>query len=141
SEVIDDTSKNKQGYESGNDPVTKTNPIEIINDEIESLINKSDFNTLLSIAEEALESFPAQVRFYYAKGLALNKLGKHEEAIEILLMSIDYLIDDPELENNIYKELVLGYQATGNNEKSKEYQKMIKNGLQIYDKQIGKAHV
>lgn len=129
SEVIEDTNKNKEGYESGNDPVTKTNPIEIINDEIESLISKSDFNTLLSIVDEALENYPAQARFYYAKGLALNKLGKHEEAIEILLMSIDYLIDDRELENNIYKELVLAYQATGNNEKTREYQKMIKNGL------------
>jgi len=128
-EVIEDTNKNKQGFESGNDPVTTTNPVEIINDEIESLISKSDFNTLLSIADEALESYPAQSRFYYARGLALNKLGKHEEAIETLLMSIDYLIDDPELENNIYKELVLAYQATGNNEKTKEYQKMIKNGL------------
>lgn len=128
-EVIEDTSKNKQGFESGNDPVTKINPVDIINDEIESLINKSDFNKLLSIADEALENYPAQARFYYAKGLALNKLGKHEEAIEILLMSIDYLIDDPELENNIYKELVLGYQATGNNEKTKEYQKRIKKGL------------
>jgi len=128
-EVIEDTSKNKQGFESGNDPVTKMNPVDIINDEIESLISKSDFNKLLSIADEALENYPAQASFYYAKGLALNKLGKHDEAIEILLMSIDYLIDDPELENNIYKELVLAYQATGNNEKTKEYQKMIKKGL------------
>ena len=106
----------------------KNNPLITIDEKIESLINTSNFNELLIISEEALENYPAQAKFYYSKGLALNKLKKHTEAIEILLISIDYLIDDLELENNIYKELMLAYEAIGNAEKSKEIQKKLKKG-------------
>ncbi len=119
-----DVQKNKANIKRINE--VENNPINTINQEIESLINISDFNQLLIVSNDALDNFPAQAKFYYSKGLALNKLKKHNEAIEILLTSIDYLIDDLQLENNIYKELMLAYQAIGNEEKSKEYQKKIK---------------
>ena len=110
------------------DDEVENNPLNSINQKIESLIRTSNFTELLITSNEALDNYPAQAKFYYSKGLALNKLKKHDEAIEILLVSIDYLIDDLELENNIYKELMLAYQAVGNEEKSKEYQKKLKKG-------------
>lgn len=106
----------------------ESNPLEKIDEKIKLLINTSNFNQLLITSNEALDNYPAQAKFYYSKGLALNKLKKYNEAIEILLASIDYLIDDLELENNIYKELMLAYDAVGNKEKSKEYQKKLKKG-------------
>jgi tetratricopeptide (TPR) repeat protein len=117
----------KNDYEVENTS-EKNNPLITIDAQIESLINTSNFNELLIISEEALENYPAQAKFYYSKGLALNKLKKHNEAIEILLISIDYLIDDLELENNIYRELMLAYEAVGNDEKSKEFQRKLKKG-------------
>lgn len=106
----------------------ESNPLDKIDEKIKLLINTSNFNELLITSNEALDNYPAQAKFYYSKGLALNKLKRYNEAIEILLASIDYLIDDLELENNIYKELMLAYDAVGNKEKSKEYQKKLKKG-------------
>ncbi|UOB16021.1 tetratricopeptide repeat protein [Abyssalbus ytuae] len=107
----------------------KENPLDEINEKIILLTKTSNYTELLKITDEALENYPAQVNFYYSKGFALNKLKKHGEAIETLLAGIDYLVDDTELEGNIYRELMLAYEATGNQEKAKEFQNKIKTGL------------
>ena len=126
--VVSNMDDRKNDPNIDDDDEVENNPLNSINQKIESLIRTSNFTELLITSNEALDNYPAQAKFYYSKGLALNKLKKHDEAIEILLVSIDYLIDDLELENNIYKELMLAYQAVGNEEKSKEYQKKLKKG-------------
>ena len=107
----------------------KQNPLEIINSKIESYTNSSNYKKLLIVVNDAIENYPSQATFYYSKGYALNKLENHDEAIKVLLEALDYLIDDLDLENNIYKELMLAYQAMGNNQKVKEYEKKLKTGL------------
>jgi tetratricopeptide (TPR) repeat protein len=103
-------------------------PLAGYNKQIVSLIDTENFEKLIQTSEEALEMYPSQPYYYYAAGLALNKLLRPEEAVEMLQMGLDYLLDDEVLAQKIYKELALGYTALGDTEKATMYLSKIKNG-------------
>lgn len=94
---------------------------------IEALLQGSeDTESLLQLTEEALEIYPLQPFLYYAHGVALQRDRRYNDAIEALETALDYLIDNPELENKIYKELSEIHSALGNTEKSNEYLNKVK---------------
>ncbi|WP_373518189.1 tetratricopeptide repeat protein [Pricia sp.] len=105
------------------------NPLEEYKIRMESLIQANNFPLLQQLSEEALESYPAQPYFYFAQGYALNKTGKHQEAVETLEAALDYLIDDTSLENKIYQELVDAYTSLNNAVKANAYLRKIKPGF------------
>jgi tetratricopeptide (TPR) repeat protein len=82
-----------------------------------------------SVSNEALENFPAQPYFYYARGLALNKKNKFREAVSILEASLDYMLDDIPLANKIYKELYEAYTGLNNPEKANVYLRKVNPGF------------
>lgn len=89
---------------------------------------KSDFKMAASVSGEALENFPAQAYFYYAYGHSLNRLKKHKEAVAILESGLDYLLDDGNLANKMYRELVDANNALGNSSKANMYLSKLKSG-------------
>ncbi|TFG74350.1 MAG: hypothetical protein E4H26_08150 [Flavobacteriales bacterium] len=97
--------------------------------EIEALISSNQAELLEQFSAEALEQYPSQPSFYYAQGLALNKLGRFAEAIELLETGLDYLVANDLLANKIYKELVDAYTAMDNTVKANMYLRMIKPGF------------
>jgi tetratricopeptide (TPR) repeat protein len=107
---------------------TDMNPLLNYKDEIAELISNKDYPSLIAKADEAMEEFPSQPYFYYAKGMGLNKSGKQKEAIGELEIALDFLIDDTELGNNIYKELADAYTFLGNSSKANMYLSKIKSG-------------
>lgn len=106
----------------------KENPSDSFTKEIEQLIEKGDYKQLENLSKEALESFPLQPYFYYAKGFALNKLNRYKEAIAIMEEGLDYLLDDQQLANKFHKELANAYMALGNSSKANMYLSKIKTG-------------
>lgn len=86
-------------------------------------------NLLVQISNEAIENYPSQPYFYYVQGYALNKMNKNKNAVEFLETALDYLVNDNVLENNIYKELVIAYNALSNPVKANMYQRKIKPGF------------
>ena len=84
---------------------------------------------LEKISSEALESFPSQPLLYYAQGRALNKKGKHREAIELLETGLDYLIGDISLGNKFYQELSDAYNSINNSVRANMYLRKIKPGF------------
>ncbi len=112
-----------------NQRIVVKNPLEAISQHISRLQEAGNYTKLLDVATTALENYPSQANFYYAKGIALSKLNKYKESISELELALSFLIDDVALENNIYKELVLVYEAMRNYKKAQEYQKRVKNGL------------
>ncbi len=106
-----------------------TNPLEDYKMKMENLIQADSIPLLQQLSEEAMESYPAQPYFYFTQGYALNKTGKHQEAVEILEAALDYLIDDTSLENKIYQELADGYTALNNAVKANTYLRKIKPGF------------
>ncbi|MGB3144296.1 MAG: hypothetical protein WBB24_09325 [Maribacter sp.] len=93
------------------------------------IANGNELERIFQISGEALESYPSQPYFYYANGLALNRTGKSNEAIEPLETALDYLIDDVPLENNIYRELVDAYTTLNDPAKADSYKRKIKTGF------------
>ena len=119
--------------------VLSDNPIKNIREEtstlnsfktkIEHLIHTKNYLELETVSKEALDNFPAQPFFYYARGFVLNKKGNYTEAVGVLEESLDYMLDDLPLKNKIYKELVDAYTALNNTIKANSYQKKINPGF------------
>lgn len=95
---------------------------------LQELINKSDYGQLDAESTDALEAYPLQPFFYFAKGAALNGLGQYESAEEYLLMGLDFIADDAELTNKFYRQLAATYQGLGDPDKANMYLSRIKNG-------------
>lgn len=96
---------------------------------ISTLLAKEDFKRAAAVSAEALESFPLQPYFYYSSGLVLSREKKYSEAIRILESGLDFLLEDVDLANKIYKELADANRALGNSSKANMYLSKIKSGL------------
>ena len=109
------------------EPSKESPGLENILENINSHLRQGNHEALLKLAGEALESYPTQPQLYLAQGTAQRKLKMFEEAEETLLMGLDFIIDDIEMQNNFYKELLLLYQATGNKNAEDEIRQKLKN--------------
>ncbi len=104
------------------------NPLEAMRLELEELQRSEQFDILESKASEALEQYPAQPWVYYFYGVALHKNGKSMEASGILESALDFLIDNNDLQQKIFRELAAVYTALGNTSKANMYLSKIKSG-------------
>ena len=104
------------------------NPLENLRTELEELRKSEQFDLLETKASEALERYPAQPWVYYFYGLALHRNGKSLEASGILESALDFLIDNNNLQQKIYRELAAVYTALGNSSKANMYLSKLKSG-------------
>ncbi|MDO9037074.1 MAG: tetratricopeptide repeat protein, partial [Lutibacter sp.] len=58
---------------------------------------------------------------YKMNGLALNKLGKYNEAIAVLSIGIDFVIDNSAMEADFYEQLSISYEKLGNKSEAIKY--------------------
>ncbi|WP_299332653.1 tetratricopeptide repeat protein [uncultured Psychroserpens sp.] len=72
---------------------------------------------------EALEVFPAQAILYLINGVANNKIKQPEKAIESLEMGLDYVVDNPKMEADFYKQLSEAYKQVNNISQSETFAK------------------
>jgi len=112
-----------QKEESQNDPFAQ------LKAQMEGFIAAADYKSLLDGSREALDSYPLQPFFYYAYGTALNNTGNPNKGIAVLESGLDYLLDNENLKNKIYKQLYEGYSKIGNPQKANEYLNKINSGL------------
>ena len=105
-----------------------TDPVAQLRATIEKMLETSD-NGLLEVSQDALDNYPLQPCFYYAYGAALHRNGNSNKAIEVLESGLDYLLDDQQLANDMYRELSKAYTAIGNTQKANEYLNKINTGL------------
>jgi len=122
--------KLKTPKQNNNPPASKVEPsneLEEYKQRIDKLINSGSATDLLKASEVALENYPSQPYFYFANGYALNKSANYKGAIEVLETALDYLINDVDLANKIYKELSEANTGIGDLEKAKKYLSKIKN--------------
>lgn len=114
---------------TANNSNTDSNTINGYINNILGLISANNYLILDSVSKDALENFPAQPYFYYARGLALNKKSMFREAVKVLEESLDYMLDDIALANKIYKELSDAYTGLNNPVKASIYLRKIKPGF------------
>jgi tetratricopeptide (TPR) repeat protein len=83
--------------------------------------NENLFDLLYADSLAALELFPAQPFVYFMNGFALNKLGKYNEAVSVLTIGIDFVIDNTQLEANFYEELANAYNKLNNIKEAQKF--------------------
>ena len=125
---IADSLSKEQETRSAKSNAGPDNPLEILRVELEALFSTEQYTSMESKAAEALENYPTQPILYYLYGVALNKNGKAAEASGILETALEFLLDDRELQEKIYRELVVVYTALGNTSKANMYLSKIKSG-------------
>ena len=78
---------------------------------------------VIKLAEEGQSLYPTQPIFYLIAGVAYNKLGKPQDAISTLESGLDYIIDNPQMEKDFYKQLGAAYETAGDAQKASAYRK------------------
>ncbi|WP_298505445.1 hypothetical protein [uncultured Maribacter sp.] len=109
---------------------TKTdNGVQAYKARLKGLISIKAYSIIKQVATEAVEQYPLQPYFYYTQAYALNQTKRYREAIAILEVSLDYLVDDISLANKIYKELANGYTGLNQTSRANMYLRKIKPGF------------
>ena len=85
------------------------------------LAEQSDFETMLSVSDEALEYFPTDPLFYYFNGVSNKWFKNYSEAISSLETGIEFVIDNQNLLLEFYSSLADAYHATKQHKLSDEY--------------------
>lgn len=106
--------KLKSTYNSNND-------FETLKQILDRELKTKQYLILLTDSKDAINTFPSQPYVYIMNGLALNKLSKYKEAIEILNSGLEFVIDDPYLESQFMEQLSLSHKGIGENKKATDY--------------------
>lgn len=72
-------------------------------------------------SSKALEKYPSQPLCYLVNGVALNQLNKAKKAIDVLESGLDWILDDPKMEIDFYKQLSKAYTFLNNTAKAKAF--------------------
>ncbi len=104
------------------------NPVANYQKQIEDLILSGNYQKVVEVAKEAMDSYPLQAYFQYSYGLGLCKTGQEREGIEILEMSLDYIFDNIDMRNKVYRALSETFSEMGNEKKANEYSDKIEKG-------------
>ncbi|QSS97919.1 tetratricopeptide repeat protein [Psychroflexus sp. ALD_RP9] len=86
-----------------------------------------EFSEVLNYTNSALELFPAQPVFYYAKSAALYEQNNIEKALQQLDMGFSLLVGQPQLQQNFHTLYIKIYKNLDQPEKIKFHQSQLKN--------------
>lgn len=89
-----------------------------------SLLLKLDlqqYDSAADSSEEALALYPAQALLYLINGVANNQLKQPQKAIDSLEMGLEFLIDNPKMQADIYTQLSEAHKQLNNIEQSKAF--------------------
>ncbi len=84
-------------------------------------IDLKKYDEAAKLSAQALEIFPAQALIYLLNGVANNGIENSKAAIESLETGLDFILDDPKMESDFYKQLGLAYTLKGDSKKAKTY--------------------
>ncbi len=84
-------------------------------------IDFGKFAAAAKLSSEGLEIFPAQALLYLLNGVANNGLENSNAAIESLETGLDFIMDDPKMEQDFYKQLSAAYAKKGDSKKASHY--------------------
>ncbi len=96
---------------------------------LETHLSGSRWEEAREMASEAIESYPLQPFFYFAKGQALLASGKASEALLTLEMGEALLLEEDALAQRFYRALAEAHSTLGNDEKAQSYRNRLKTGL------------
>jgi len=92
-------------------------------------IDLKNYDEVITQSQKAIDNYPSQSVLYLLNGVALNRQNKADEAIEILELGIDYVIEDTQMEADFYKQMSIAYRVKGNITQSETFSKKAQNLL------------
>ncbi|MFP2997021.1 hypothetical protein ABN763_13980 [Spongiivirga sp. MCCC 1A20706] len=102
-----------------------TNNFDALKKQLFLLAESNNYKQLYEKTEKAIENYPSQPLLYFLRGAACNNLKKYKEAIDVLEIGIDFVVDNIKLESSIYKELIVAYRSLNNTKKMKYYEALL----------------
>lgn len=99
------------------------NNFELLKKTILLQVERKKYEEAFNLSDASLAVFPSQPIFYLLKGVSGNALAKSEIAAEALKNGLDFLVDDPKMEADFYKQLQQAFQALGNLEQAEAFKK------------------
>lgn len=100
---------------------SKSKEYKIMQKIISKEVKEELFEIVYADSKAALELFPEQPFLYKMNGFALNKLGKYKEAIAVLSLGIDFVIDNSAMEADFYEQLSISHEKLGNKSEAIKY--------------------
>lgn len=88
---------------------------------LQAYVETKEFEILAKKAANLMEIYPSQPQFYYFSGLANNQLKRYKNAITMLEMGLDYVVNDLLLEANFNLQLGEAYNGLGDFKKKEQY--------------------
>ncbi len=88
--------------------------------------NDEDTSVFHKYSEKALDLFPAQPYAYLTRAKSLQIQNKLQDALGILEIGIDFVIDNPKQEASFYELMAKIHDALGNVSKAQEYRNKAK---------------
>ncbi|WP_338732206.1 tetratricopeptide repeat protein [Mangrovimonas cancribranchiae] len=84
-------------------------------------LDLEQYDDVVSKSENALIMYPSQPIFYLINGVALNKQDKSHQAIDVLTMGLDYIIEDDKMLSDFYVQLSIAHTKLNHASKGKMY--------------------
>ncbi|MCF6347405.1 MAG: hypothetical protein L3J20_03795 [Flavobacteriaceae bacterium] len=85
------------------------------------LNTKESFSELEKYSNEAIELFPAQPLVYLIRAKVLKQKKEYKNALQVLQVGFNYIVDDPLLEADYYEQISLNYKKLNENENASKY--------------------
>lgn len=100
------------------------NPTEDLKIQIDNAIKRKDWNVVLELATEGIDTFPVQPYFYLQHGKASFELAKYLQAIETLELGTTFVrVEDKEQKNKFFELMAASYEKLGDSKRAAEYRK------------------
>ena len=106
-------------YEKG--IVTDSDNFSLLKNTLLLQIDFKKYTEAEQLSREGLEIFPAQPLLYLLNGVANVGLDESDAAIESLETGVDFLLDDPKMERDFYRQLELAYKQKGDTRRADLY--------------------
>lgn len=89
-------------------------------------IDLEQYDIAQKMSSKALEKYPSQPICYLVNAVAHNQLNKPKAAIESLEAGLDWVLDNPKMEIDFYKQLSKAYTLLNNTVKAKTFSEKAK---------------
>lgn len=120
-EKTDEIATGNADIETLKNSYSKNKEFKIVKEILEKEATSELFEQVYADSKDALTLFPEQPYLYKMNGFALNKLGKYSEAIAVLSIGIDFVIDNTAMEADFYEQLSLSHEKLGNKSEALKY--------------------
>lgn len=93
--------------------------------ELVVLLENKNFKEVLVRANDALMRYPERPFLYYAAALAYLNTNAPKQAVPLLTMALEFVVDQVSLQQNIFSALSDAYEMMGNTSKAAEYRRKL----------------